>query len=134
MPNVAPCESIKSATTPPLAAAATRLRRRPGRPRKNPQKTPPVVTLQSRHPLQVRAIAAPVVRPSVRQTSGLCRLLGVRAAGQYLGVSPYTIRNMIRDGRLCPVRMPGLARVLVDRLDLDQLIEAWKAPATAAIP
>jgi len=55
------------------------------------------------------------------------RLLGVRAAGAYLGISPFTVRNMIRDGRLHVVRVPGLTRVLIDRLDLDQLIEGWKA-------
>jgi len=33
---------------------------------------------------------------------------------------------MIRDGRLQNVSVPGLTRVLVDRLDLDSLIETWK--------
>lgn len=33
---------------------------------------------------------------------------------------------MVRDGRLHAVPVPGLKRILVDRVDLDRLIEAWK--------
>jgi excisionase family DNA binding protein len=57
------------------------------------------------------------------------RLLGIRDAARYLGVSPFTIRNMLRDKRLLPVAVPGLARVLLDVRDLDVLIEAWKSRA-----
>ncbi len=130
MSNVAPCVPVKTATTLPLAAAAARLRRRPGRPRKHPQKATTVVTLPVTSPASARE-QKPTPRPSVRETSVPPRLLGVRAAGAYLDVSPWTVRNMLRDGRLCPVRVPGLTRVLVDRHDLDRLIEAWKLGASA---
>jgi excisionase family DNA binding protein len=63
------------------------------------------------------------------------RLLGVREAGAYLGVSPFTIRNMVRDGRLPVVHVPGLTRVLLDIKDLDGLVDAWKrGEASAASP
>jgi hypothetical protein len=55
----------------------------------------------------------------------------VTAAGVYLGVSPWTIRDLLANGTLRRVLipMPGgrdMRRVLVDRDDLDRLIAAWK--------
>jgi excisionase family DNA binding protein len=125
----APYEPPKSATTPPLAAAAARLRRRPGRPRKHPQPVTFPVTLRTakQNDPKNRHVARSEARSPVHQTSVPPRLLGVRAAGEYLGVSRFTIRNMLRDTRLRAVVVPGVNRVLVDRVELDLLIEGWKA-------
>jgi hypothetical protein len=59
------------------------------------------------------------------------RLLGLRDAAQYVGVSTWTIRGWLAAGRLARVRLPGAAggdleRLLVDRLDLDQLVAEGK--------
>jgi excisionase family DNA binding protein len=57
------------------------------------------------------------------------RLLGPSAAASYLDVTPRTIQRLIGRGVLEPVRLPGVRRILVDRQDLDQLIETGKAGA-----
>ena len=114
--------------TLPLAEAARRLRGRPGRPCKRPAVPARPVTFPVTSPATPRHHEHSS-SPQVHHTSGpSChgRLLGVREAGEYLGVSPFTIRNMVRDGRLRAVPVPGLKRILVDRVDLDRLIEAWK--------
>jgi len=94
----------------PLAAAQRRLGR-PGRPRK------PVAPDAT-----ARAAGSPAIDP---------RLLDVQAAARYLGLSPWTIRDLLAGGKLTRVAIPGpsgrdLRRVLVDRLELDRLVEAWK--------
>jgi excisionase family DNA binding protein len=65
---------------------------------------------------------------------GTCppRLLDLPAAGRYLGVSPWTIRDLIANGTLARVRIPlpnggELRKVLLDREDLDRLVTRWKA-------
>jgi excisionase family DNA binding protein len=60
------------------------------------------------------------------------RLLALKEAAAYLGVSTWTIRAYLADGRLQRVRLPGrgggeLERLLLDRGDLDALIEEGKA-------
>jgi len=63
------------------------------------------------------------------------RLLDIRSAALYLGVSTRTIEQWIADEILRPVQMPGmgrtlkLRRVLLDRQDLDVLIERQKQAA-----
>jgi excisionase family DNA binding protein len=59
------------------------------------------------------------------------RLLDVHAAARYLGVSAWTIRDLLAAGELARVTIPGpggrdLRRVLVDRVDVDRLVERWK--------
>jgi hypothetical protein len=59
------------------------------------------------------------------------RLLDLPAAAAYLGVSPWTVRDLEAVGTLRRVRIPlpnqgELRKLLFDRLDLDQLIDAWK--------
>ena len=109
----------------PLAAASLRLRglgRRVHQPRPTRKPSP-------RLPIVTPLTGAQDDTTSAATTSSAAlppRLLGVRDAALYLGVSPFTVRNMIRDGRLQNVSVPGLTRVLVDRLDLDSLIETWK--------
>lgn len=60
------------------------------------------------------------------------RLLDVRAAAAYLGVSLWTIRDLEASGILRRVSIPvsaqrDLRKLLFDRQDLDRLVEAWKA-------
>jgi excisionase family DNA binding protein len=54
------------------------------------------------------------------------RLLGFDAAAIYLNVNLRTIRRLMARGVLQPVHIPTLRRVLFDRQDLDDLIEAGK--------
>jgi hypothetical protein len=59
------------------------------------------------------------------------RLLDLEAATTYLSVSPWTIRDLEAKGVLPPVRVPlpyggELRNLLLDKVDLDRLIGAWK--------
>jgi hypothetical protein len=63
-----------------------------------------------------------------------CRLLDLDAAAGYLGVSPWTVRDLEAAGVLRRVRVPlpggrELRKLLFDKADLDRLIEAWKETA-----
>jgi hypothetical protein len=61
------------------------------------------------------------------------RLLDLETTAAYLGVSPWTVRDLEAAGvlhRVC-VPLPGgreLRKLLFDRADLDRLIESWKEP------
>jgi hypothetical protein len=59
------------------------------------------------------------------------RLLDLRAASSYLGVSEWTVRDLEAAGTVPRIRIPlphagELRKLLFDRADLDRLIEAWK--------
>jgi excisionase family DNA binding protein len=54
------------------------------------------------------------------------RLLSLKEAEEYSGISIWTLRDLIASGDLPAVRPPGLRRVWVDRKDLDRAIESWK--------
>ncbi len=56
-------------------------------------------------------------------------LLGVKAAGAMVGLSPWTIRKYIRDGELEAVRLGR--RVLVEPESLRKLIQRAKRRPTA---
>jgi len=61
------------------------------------------------------------------------RLLDLAAAAAYLGLSPWTVRDLEGAGTLRRVRVPlpngaELRKLLFDREDLDRLVEAWKEP------
>jgi excisionase family DNA binding protein len=117
----APREPVKSASTLPLAAASVRLRRRPGRPRTRPQP-------RQRHvPGHVDAEQCEnAAVPLVRTTSGPVdapRLLDVEGAAGYLGVSAWTVRDLVERGSLSRVALPGVRRLLFDRCDLDRLVD-----------
>jgi excisionase family DNA binding protein len=56
----------------------------------------------------------------------LPRLLGVRAAARYLGLSGWQVRNLIHRGVLQVVRVPLERKLLLDRDDLNVLIKRWK--------
>jgi len=70
---------------------------------------------------------------SVRLTIVPChpRLLNLHDAAIYLGLSQFTVRELEQQGVLSRVRIPlrnhgELRKVLLDKADLDRLIEAWK--------
>ena len=54
------------------------------------------------------------------------RLLGLEKAAAYIDATPRTVQRLIKRGLLQPVKLAGLRRVLIDRADLDQLIQAAK--------
>lgn len=62
------------------------------------------------------------------------RLLDLNAAAQYLGVSYWTVRDLVNGGGLPTVKIPcpsardgrSIRRILIDRQDLDALIERNK--------
>jgi hypothetical protein len=59
------------------------------------------------------------------------RLLDLSAAAGYLGLSPWTVRDLEGAGTLRRVRIPlpngaELRKLLFDREDLDRLVEVWK--------
>jgi hypothetical protein len=58
------------------------------------------------------------------RTSG--RLLDLKAAEIYNGISAWTLRDLIASGDLPAVRPPRLRRVWIDRADLDRAIAEWK--------
>ena len=65
------------------------------------------------------------------------RLLDLRAAGRYLGLSYWTVRDLVFAGTLPTVNLPcpragdgrAIRRVLIDRRDLDALIETYREMA-----
>jgi excisionase family DNA binding protein len=68
----------------------------------------------------------------VRRTSGPVdapRLLDVEAAADYLGVSVWTVRDLVERGSLSRVALPAVRRLLFDRCDLDGLIESSRLTA-----
>jgi len=72
--------------------------------------------------------SAPVERPTRRKGGRLtsARLLDLKAAEIYSGISAWTLRDLIASGELPAVRPPRLRRVWIDRGDLDKAITQWK--------
>ena len=54
------------------------------------------------------------------------RLLGLKEAAGYLGVSPWTLRELVWRGDLPRIRLPRVRRLLFDLTDLDRLVEESK--------
>ena len=90
---------------------------------------------------------AGIAAPQTRVTSGFskgatdvesdaprARLLDLKAAGRYLGVSYWTMRDLVFGGLIPTVKIPcprandgrAIRRLLVDRRDLDTFIEKNK--------
>jgi len=114
----------------PLAAASMRLRRKPGRPRTGlPARVAPDEIHnvdRGRHP-RTKDVAYEAVDRL------LPRLLDLKAAAAYLGVSAWTVRDLEASGTLRRVSIPlgpgrDLRKLLFDRRDLDLLVETWKSP------
>jgi excisionase family DNA binding protein len=53
-------------------------------------------------------------------------LLDLPAAASYLGLSPWTVRELEQNGTLCRVRLGELRKLLFDVRDLDRFIECSK--------
>jgi hypothetical protein len=105
--------------------------------------------LQPRDPLESNIHMSSIergpryVKPAV-DTPTWPRLLSLKGAAAYLSVGSRTIEDWVKDGLLDPVPMPGstirgkdgnivarakarrIAKILIDRCDLDALIEARK--------
>ena len=119
-------EGIRGREVLPLAPAAERLRRPPGRPKKP----------QSLERAQAPQAPAPSVALEKSTTSGatvpgVCplqpRLLDLASAAVYLSVSSWTLRDLEAAGHLSRVRLPlplgrEVRKVLFDREDLDRLV------------
>jgi excisionase family DNA binding protein len=79
-------------------------------------------------PRETRAGAGRSGDAADRQTA---RLMSLHGAADYLGVSYWTLRDLVNAGTIPRVRLPiggtrDLRRVLVDREDLDRLIVTSK--------
>lgn len=88
---------------------------------------PRIDTVEDEQP----GLGAPV-RPKPRDRSrrhAAARLLDLKAAEQYSGISAWTLRDLIASGDLPAVRPPRLRRVWIDRADLDRAIAGWKERA-----
>jgi len=109
-----------------LADASLRLRRRPGRPRKYPEKYTDSRHVAGTSSSASRVNSGPQRRPEVQQTPApvpsTARLLSVRQASAYLGLSTWTVRDLIGRGSLRRVVIPGVRRLLLDRVELDDLV------------
>jgi hypothetical protein len=70
------------------------------------------------------ATKGPAGQKRLGRTSG--RLLDLKAAELYSGISAWTLRDLIASGDLPAVRPPRLRRVWIDRADLDRAIADWK--------
>jgi hypothetical protein len=82
-------------------------------------------------------------RPTDQRTVGQGRLLSLKQAAAYVGVSYWLLRDYVIDGTLQPVRLPGsrlkkdgrlvanskdhhMRKIMLDREDLDRLISESK--------
>jgi hypothetical protein len=122
-----------SAAQLPLAAAAIRLRGRPGRP---PKELDAEERAKRRAEKKARRAEKEALREA-RLAAIQPRLADVEGAAHYLGgISPWTVRDLIASGQLPRVRLPlgrdrsgrerELRRMLVDLRDCDKLIEQSK--------
>ncbi len=103
----------------PLAAAAERLRGKPGRPKKCGH--------VSDIAAQQKGMDSGHDRGALAVTAIAPRLLDVTASARYLGISVWTIRDLITNGTLARVRVHlsnvrELRKVLFDREELDWLV------------
>jgi excisionase family DNA binding protein len=55
------------------------------------------------------------------------RLLGLKEAAMYLGVTPRSVYRLVAEGLLTPVRLPGIRRTLFDRRNLEDLVVMARA-------
>lgn len=54
------------------------------------------------------------------------RLLSIGEASAEYGIAPGLLRRLIADRKLASIEFPGIKRILIQRDDIDALIEASK--------
>jgi excisionase family DNA binding protein len=59
------------------------------------------------------------------------RLVTLQTAADELGISLWTLRDLVASRNLKTVQPPGVRRIWIDRRDLDQAIESWKSGDTS---
>ena len=112
----------------PLAAASARLRRKPGRPKKEWSAS----ITGGAHPGTPRSNISNSGAVAYEAVGHIPpRLLDLKAAAAYLGVSPWTVRDLEANGTLRRISIPlgagrDLRKLLFDRQYLDQLVDSWK--------
>jgi excisionase family DNA binding protein len=80
------------------------------------------------------AVVEPPASTRARAGRITSRLLNLDQAAEYLGISYWSVRDMVQSGMLASVRFPAprardgrtIRRTLIDRQDLDQLVDQWK--------
>ena len=72
-------------------------------------------------------MTAPVVREITPVVKNKPRLLGLKEAATELGLSIWTLRDLVGSGAIRAVQPPGVRRILIDRRDLEKAIDAWKS-------
>jgi excisionase family DNA binding protein len=97
----------------PLAGASQRLKGKPGRPPLGDEEK----SRRAEERRRRQAAALALVNP---------RLFDVPAAAKYMGVSRWTIMDLISNGTLPRVTVGDMRRLLIDRNDCDRLIESSK--------
>lgn len=112
----------RDSTALPLADASRRLRGQPGRPRR-------LLAPGSAGPTNQGAPLAPAPDAAKMRDFAASlppRGLPIWAAAAYSGVPVRRLWAYIAEGRLRPIRLPGMRRVLLDRLELDALLDLWR--------
>ena len=64
-------------------------------------------------------------KPSIVELINSKRVLTLEEAAEYLSISPWSIRKLIREGKLPGLNI-GVRRVLIDKADIDFLIDRNK--------
>jgi excisionase family DNA binding protein len=59
--------------------------------------------------------------------------MSVKQAAAEIGISEWTLRDLIASGALPVIRPPETRRVFIDRRDLDRALEAWKDRSAADV-
>lgn len=119
----------------PLAAAQARLGK-PGRPRKHPAPSPQNGDTRVTAPPPARVNGGPEGRALAQQAGALLpRLLTVPGAAAYLSLSEDVVLELMAAGTLARITVPApvtakrrggaIRRVLLDRHQLDALVDAW---------
>jgi hypothetical protein len=65
-------------------------------------------------------------KPKQEPNTKEARLLNLAGVGVYLGLKLDSVKKLNAAGRLPRVKLPGIRRVLVDRVALDAALEAWR--------
>jgi len=84
----------------------------------------PIGDMTNEHEDLASAPGDEVARRKRSRASG--RLLDLKAAEAYSGISVWTLRDLIASGDLPVVRPPRLRRGWIDRADLDRAIADWE--------